>query len=185
LTMEADFENTLSKIQEQADITVDKSEDNIPPPLDMNIDEVPETSDDISTPVEEEVQTDKEADTGELENNVLSIVDNLEANEENGLVTLEVLPPVDIHRIMGLISQLEELPQVRTTELIPVMPNPLITVFLKEPLRLVEVLNTFPEIEQAEKEISTEGETDTFDETTEKKQNRIKITFNENNSNWD
>jgi F0F1-type ATP synthase membrane subunit b/b' len=187
LAMESDFEITLSKIQEQADIKVEKSEDedNVPPSLDMNINEAPETTNDISAPVVEEVQTDKEADTGDLENNVLSIVDNLETNEENGLVTLEVLPPVDIHRIMGLISQLEELPQVRTTELIPVMPNPLITVFLKEPLRLVEVLNTFPEIEQAEKEISTEGETDTFDETTEKKQNRIKITFNENNSNWD
>ncbi len=185
MVTEANFEQTMSQLaeslsEEQVDIPVDtlidENEDNILPAEDMDSEESPEAIHNISTAIIEKMQTDEQADTSELEKQALTMIESLEASDDNNLVTLEVLPPVDIHRIMGVISQLEDLPEVRTTELIPVMPKPLITVFLKEPLHITEVLRTFPEIQEIEEVFSTE-ETDTADITAERKQNRIQITF--------
>jgi cell division septum initiation protein DivIVA len=60
---------------------------------------------------------------------------------------VEVLPPVDIGKIMDLISRLEDLPEVKTTDLLPEMPNPLIRVFLNESAPLAELLRTLPQVE--------------------------------------
>jgi cell division septum initiation protein DivIVA len=67
---------------------------------------------------------------------------------------VEVLPPVDIAKIMDLISRLEDLPEVKTTDLLPEMPNPLIRVFLNENAPLAELLRTLPQVEKV-----TEGAT--------------------------
>ena len=67
---------------------------------------------------------------------------------------IEVLPPVDIGKIMDLISRLESLPAVKTTDLLPEMPNPLIRVFLNENAPLGELLRTLPQVEKV-----TEGGT--------------------------
>jgi len=40
---------------------------------------------------------------------------------------------MDIEKIMDLISHLEKLPEVKTTDLLPETPNPLIRVFLSKP----------------------------------------------------
>jgi len=46
---------------------------------------------------------------------------------------IEIMPPMDIEKIMDLISHLEKLPEVKTTDLLPETPNPLIRVFLSKP----------------------------------------------------
>jgi len=61
---------------------------------------------------------------------------------------IEVLPPLDIEKIMDLISRLESLPEVKTTDLLPETPNPLIRVFLNEHSPLAELLKTLPQVEQ-------------------------------------
>jgi F0F1-type ATP synthase membrane subunit b/b' len=61
---------------------------------------------------------------------------------------IEIMPPMDIEKIMEFIAHLESLPQVKTTDLLPETPNPLIRVFLNEPSPLAEVLQTFPEVAQ-------------------------------------
>ncbi len=61
---------------------------------------------------------------------------------------VEVLPPVDIGKIMDLIARLETLPEVKTTDLLPEMPNPLIRVFLNENAPLGELLRTLPQVEK-------------------------------------
>lgn len=61
---------------------------------------------------------------------------------------IEVMPPMDIEKIMDLISQIERLPEVKTTDLLPETPNPLIRVFLGKPLALANWLRTLPHISQ-------------------------------------
>ena len=61
---------------------------------------------------------------------------------------VEVMPPLDIEKIMDLISRLESLPEVKTTDLLPETPNPLIRVFLNEPSPLAEMLRTLPQVEK-------------------------------------
>jgi hypothetical protein len=55
---------------------------------------------------------------------------------------------MDIENIMEFIAQLENLHSVKTTDLLPETPNPLIRVFLNEPMPLAEMLREFPEVEQ-------------------------------------
>jgi F0F1-type ATP synthase membrane subunit b/b' len=61
---------------------------------------------------------------------------------------IEIMPPMDIENIMEFIAQLENLHSVKTTDLLPETPNPLIRVFLNEPMPLAEMLREFPEVEQ-------------------------------------
>lgn len=85
---------------------------------------------------------------------------------------VEVLPPVDIGKIMDLISRLESLPEVKTTDLLPEMPNPLIRVFLNESAPLAELLRTLPQVETV-----TEG---TMGITSGESKERIQIVLSKN-----
>jgi cell division septum initiation protein DivIVA len=87
---------------------------------------------------------------------------------------VEVLPPVDIGKIMDLISRLEELPEVKTTDLLPEMPNPLIRVFLNESAPLGELLRTLPQVESV-----TEAP---MGITSEESKERIQIVLTKNNN---
>ena len=89
---------------------------------------------------------------------------------------VEILPPLDIEKIMDLISRLESLPEVKTTDLLPETPNPLIRIFLNEPSPLAELLRTLPQIEQVN-ELSEFAEPDS--ETGEKRE-RIQIVLGKN-----
>ena len=89
---------------------------------------------------------------------------------------VEILPPLDIEKIMDLISRLESLPEVKTTDLLPETPNPLIRIFLNEPSPLAELLRTLPQIEQVN-ELSDFAERDS--ETGEKRE-RIQIVLGKN-----
>jgi cell division septum initiation protein DivIVA len=80
--------------------------------------------------------------------------DTLSAGEKGALLAsipwleVEVLPPLDIEKIMDLISRLEALPEVKTTDLLPETPNPLIRVFLNEAAPLADILRTLPQVEK-------------------------------------
>jgi hypothetical protein len=87
---------------------------------------------------------------------------------------IEIMPPMEIEKIMDLISQLENLPEVKTTDLLPETPNPLIRVFLNKPAPLAEMLRTFPQIALV-KELS-----DTTDNQSGDKRQRIQVTLGKN-----
>jgi vacuolar-type H+-ATPase subunit H len=65
---------------------------------------------------------------------------------------LEVLPPIDIMKIMSIVSYLDNLPEVKQTEIIPRNEQTSITVFLRQPLEVVEVMRTLPEVAQVEED---------------------------------
>jgi hypothetical protein len=69
---------------------------------------------------------------------------------------IEILPPFAIAKIMEVVSFLDQLPQVANTEMIvPQIDMPSILVFLREPMNLVEVLQTIPAVAHVE-EVTTD-----------------------------
>jgi len=91
-------------------------------------------------------------------------------------VELEVLPPLDIKQIMGIIRYLDSLAEVENTELIPLTDRPLIVVSLRESVHLIELLKTLPEVEEV-KEV-TDGEVT----RTEGKRRKIQIMLSGNST---
>jgi vacuolar-type H+-ATPase subunit E/Vma4 len=63
-----------------------------------------------------------------------------------GEVELEVIPPINIMQIISVMQQLDSLPQIAATELIPLYDRPSIVASLREPLRLLDVLGKLPEV---------------------------------------
>ena len=72
---------------------------------------------------------------------------------------LEILPPVNIIKIMGLVSYLDGLPEVANTEIIPETDKPSVIVFLREPLHLIDILKTLPDVAQVEEKATDTDET--------------------------
>jgi F0F1-type ATP synthase membrane subunit b/b' len=89
---------------------------------------------------------------------------------------IEIMPPMDIEKIMDLISHLERLPEVKTTDLLPETPNPLIRVFLSKSFALADMLRTLPQIAQVTELFDSAG----VDSQTGEKRERIQVTFGVN-----
>ncbi len=65
---------------------------------------------------------------------------------------LEILPPIDTVKMMGIVTHLDSLPEVEKTEIIPRTDIPSIIVFLREPIHLIDVLRTLPEVAQVKED---------------------------------
>lgn len=74
---------------------------------------------------------------------------------------LEILPPIDITKIMGIVTYLDGLPEVRSTEIIPETDRPSIIVFLREPINLSDVMRTLPEVVQVKEDMTDTGDANT------------------------
>lgn len=89
---------------------------------------------------------------------------------------IEIMPPMDIEKIMDLISHLERLPEVKTTDLLPETPNPLIRVFLSKSFALADMLRSLPQIAQVTELFDSAG----VDSQTGEKRERIQVVFGTN-----
>jgi hypothetical protein len=64
---------------------------------------------------------------------------------------VEILPPFEIAKIMEVVSFLDQLPEVANTEMIvPQIDVPLILVFLRRPINVVDVLQKVPAVAYVE-----------------------------------
>jgi hypothetical protein len=64
---------------------------------------------------------------------------------------VEILPPFEIAKIMEVVSFLDQLPEVANTEMIvPQIDVPLILVFLRKPMNVVDVLQKIPAVASVE-----------------------------------
>ncbi|GAI10850.1 unnamed protein product, partial [marine sediment metagenome] len=97
--LEADFEQALSQRMKQTAPTTMAEEDDIT----------------ITTEAPEQIETTDQSDTSELETT------DYEVGAE-----LEILPPVDMGKVTGIMAYLNSLPKVKKTELIPLTDKPLI-----------------------------------------------------------
>jgi len=59
---------------------------------------------------------------------------------------LGILPPIDVGEIMEVVTYLDNLSEVESTEIIPETDNPSILVFLREPINLTDVIKMLPEV---------------------------------------
>jgi cell division septum initiation protein DivIVA len=64
---------------------------------------------------------------------------------------VEILPPFEIAKIMEVVSFLDQLPEVANTEMIvPQIDVPLILVFLRKPINVIDVLQKVPAVAYVE-----------------------------------
>jgi hypothetical protein len=108
-----------------------------------------------STPAESEpAPTVSEKDTEE-KSEAAPATPNRESNELfNPELELEIMPPLDIMKIMEIVSYLDNLPEIENTELIPNTERPSIIVSLRKPVDLIDLLSTIPEIARLEEDTS-------------------------------
>lgn len=83
--------------------------------------------------------------TSELEEQA-PVPDELDMTTDEGKLELEVLPPIDIMKILEIVNYLDSLPEVENTELIPHTERPSIVVSLREPIPLIDMLRALPEV---------------------------------------
>jgi cell division septum initiation protein DivIVA len=81
---------------------------------------------------------------------------------------VEILPPIDISKMMEIVARLDQLPEVENTEIIPRTDKPSIVVFQREPINLVDLLGKIPEVAYVE-----EAKTDK--DTTNGKTRKVRI----------
>jgi len=86
------------------------------------------------------------------------------------------MPPIDIDKIMHLISYLERLPEVKTADVLPDTPNPIVRVFLNKSLALAAVLRTLPQIAQVNEVFGISG----VDHRSGEKGEKLQLTFGNN-----
>jgi len=71
---------------------------------------------------------------------------------------VEILPPVEITKVMEVMTHLDQLHQVANTEMIvPQIDTPSILVFLREEMDFIDMLRTIPAVAYVE-EVATDGD---------------------------
>lgn len=87
------------------------------------------------------------AEAGKADNEFLELLQPAsETDEAEPEWELEILPPIDLTQILDIINYLDGLAEVEQTELIPQMDKPTITVFLSQPIDMVDILKTLPQV---------------------------------------
>jgi cell division septum initiation protein DivIVA len=150
---EEEFEQTLSQSTAlSTPITMtDESDGNTTLDTDKDPEATNKITHDMLIEDGEQIETTDQLDTSDAE---LEVSESTEAEEatdsKKETVELEILPPVDISKVMGIMTYLDNLPEVENTELIPLTDKPLIEVFLHESIPLIDALETLAEVEHAE-----------------------------------
>jgi len=180
---EVEFEHKLSQPLEQVS-TVKIEEEPLLAKEDSALSNSSESSlehtEDIPAESQQPNQVIEQADTSELEEKVILSVDSQDKPTYDKEVEVEILPPLDIKQIMGIMRHLDGLVEVESTELIPLTDKPVIVVSLREPTQLIELLRTFPEVAEV-KEVTDEGVVDNADAAhTEGKRRKMQITLSGN-----
>jgi len=111
----------------------------------------------LSQPLEETSNVSMEAD--KVDNGFLELIQNAdETNEGEPDWELEILPPVDLTQILDIINHLDGLAEVEKTELIPQINKPLIMVFVRQPIDLIDILRTLPQVAQVTEDTTESGD---------------------------
>lgn len=184
IALEVEFEQTLSQALKQPESIRQQEassqspvpmeqEYNVTPSIDSEVNTQP--ADSILTKAMAQVHTVDQLDNSEVGKMTPVLAENEETVDYKGEIELQILPPVNIKQIMGIMRYLDSLSEVENTELIPVADRPSIIVFLREPVPLVEMLKTLPEVGQVD-EVTSE-EITSFPDIPQGKRRKIQITL--------
>jgi len=174
--VQADFGNKVSEPKEEnSAVTVEPAEERdtlVAEEKDAAAAEITEESDTLVAEIAEESDTlvaeeSKTPDehpapsraTDHIEKS-LDLSKLLEIEDEADLSKpqweVEILPPLDIAKIMEVVAFLDQLPEVANTEMIvPQIDMPSILVFLRESMNFIDVLQTIPAVANVE-EVTTD-----------------------------
>ena len=106
-------------------------------------------------------------------------------NTADGVVELEILPPMDINKVVQFTRYLEGLAEVKNTELVPAADRPIIVVFLHKPIDLVEILGKHPMVDRAEEAADGERAAATDVTYPEGEPKRIQIGFSRESAQYE
>jgi hypothetical protein len=115
-------------------------------------------------------------ETGVIEEDMPSLDDMQEPTTYEEKVELEFLPPVNILQLLEIDKYLEGLPEVEATEIIPITDKPVIMVYLRESIELIDVLGKLPEVSELSEDTNGAG---TLGDTTQGngRSRKIRITL--------
>ena len=155
--LESELEQKLLKFDEETTVKITEEATG------EITEEIPEENyqiyDNVLDSVEDSEDTDNSG-TDEPEEKMALFADdlNIDTDEAEPQWELEILPPMDIMKVMSVVTHLDSLPEVEKTEIIPRSDKPSIMVFLRESIQLNDVIKEFPEIvDVTEDEIDTNG----------------------------
>jgi vacuolar-type H+-ATPase subunit H len=115
--------------------------------LEQKLSQPPAETSTVEEPDKVSVEADKADEAGKADNEFLELLQPVgEADEAEPEWELEILPPIDLTQILDIINYLDGLAEVEQTELIPQMDKPTITVFLRQPIDMVDILKTLPQV---------------------------------------
>jgi cell division septum initiation protein DivIVA len=141
---EANFEQTLTDSKQQSSVSDMESND-------ISLDTDWYFNNDIKDVTDNDkvdhVEKIDEPEPGEIEEEPV-----FSANEPisyEGMVELEIMPPIEMRKVMEIISYLDSMSEVTNTELIPLADRPIVKVLLKESVNLIDILKGLPEVEKA------------------------------------
>jgi vacuolar-type H+-ATPase subunit H len=136
--LEVNFEQELSNSKQDASIVTDN---------DLSLD----TDWDFNTDISDIKADDKidQTDLTEPEEEPLSSEKSDNIPSYLGIVELEIMPPIEMRKVMEIISYLDSMPEVISTELIPLADRPIVKVSLRKSVNLIDILIGLPEISQA------------------------------------
>jgi hypothetical protein len=86
---------------------------------------------------------------------------------------VEILPPVDLTKLMKIVAYLDQLPEIVNTEIIPRTDAPSIAVFWSEPIDFVDVIGAIPEVAYLEEVTNDE-------DVTNGEPRKVRISLSEN-----
>ena len=166
--IQADFENKLSQAgEEKIAETMEVAGEKVPETAEIFGEKIAETTaitkerdaaaakednmpDEPLEPIRDVNQTEKSFDLATL----LQGEDRAELGEPQWEV--EILPPVEITKVMEVMTNLDQLHQVANTEMIvPQIDTPSILVFLREEMDFIDTLRTIPAVAYVE-EVTTD-----------------------------
>jgi len=187
ITFDAEFSNKLPQLAEQ-DSTVTTGKELLPAQFPANIQEASDTAfsasseanlepaEDVAAESQQPIQPIDQTNTSEPEEKIPALANSQETTTYEGEIELEILPPIDIKQLMGIMRYLDGLPEVQSTELIPIADRPLIIASLRKSIPLIDILKTLPEVEQVNEKIE-EVTVISGTTQTEGKRGKIQITL--------
>jgi len=168
--IQADFDNKLSQAgEEKIPETTEIAGEKVAETIEIAGEKVAETMEiteerDAAAMKEDKVPDEsleaiRDVDQNEKSFDLASILkgeDRAELGEPQWEV--EILPPVEITKVMEVMTHLDQLHQVANTEMIvPHIDTPSILVFLREEMDFIDMLRTIPAVAHVE-EVTTDGD---------------------------
>lgn len=137
--LQVEIERNLSQLEKQTNPATMEEESNV----------ALSTESWVSSKATEQIHAMDQSETDKLEKETPVSAKKQATIEYEGDVRLEILPPINTGKVNEIMKYLGSVPEIEMTELIPTVGKPSIAVSLREPVQLLKMLKTLPQVSQA------------------------------------